>query len=161
MIQFPHALQTFQSRIYMAPLRQGSENFSSHPLPISSSTPVLTMKNFLVAVGVCIGIELVLFAMYFLRKYIRHYKMTPGERYGEELHQLMLQMKKVIYIGDHDEGLYVHRNDDFRTRQHILLGFRYIDFTDSEGLFPPDHVMAPGGLHVPMLLDVIEGEEVY
>jgi len=66
----------------------------------------------------------------------------------------------VIDLGEGTEGLYSHKTDDFRGREHILFLFRHIDRMEKVGPVPPREEFELHTLNASQLVDVIVGKEV-
>lgn len=128
--------------------------------PTVACEPILTAKSFFISFAICVGAGLLLCGLYFLATEIRRQYEDPRAPYWRKFNPMMLDMKRVIDLGESIEGVYNHRTDNWGTRDHILYLFRHINKMARDGQMPPHSEWEDEGRYAQMLVNIIPEEEV-
>lgn len=130
---------------------------SSEPL----SPPTITATSFFISAGICLGTCLLLHTLYRFAIYIKRRIRGPNERYCRKLGHLILDMKRVIHLGETTENLCPEMyNGNFGIRDHILYLFKHIDRIPLKGEWPTSADWGEEGQLPQALVDLSWGVEV-
>lgn len=125
---------------------------------LPSPTPIITAKTFFVSVSICLATALLIAVLSSFAMYIKHRIEDPERQFCRKLGLLMLDIKRVVELGEKNAGLYPGMySSNFGVRDHILYMFRHIDKIPYKGTWPD---LGEAGIHAQALVDVTWGQEV-